>query len=33
VEGHERHHVPLGGRGTDSPAGTIHSMASVRGGS
>jgi hypothetical protein len=24
---------PLGGRGTDSPAGTIHSMASVRGGS
>jgi hypothetical protein len=33
VEGHERHHIPPGRRGTDSSAGTIHSTASVRGGS
>jgi hypothetical protein len=33
VEDHKRHHVPLGGRGTDSSAGTIHSTASMRGGS
>jgi hypothetical protein len=33
VEGHERHHVSLVGRGTDSSVGTIHSTTSVRGGS
>jgi hypothetical protein len=33
VEGHEQYHIPLGGRGTDSSPGTLHSMASVSGGS
>jgi hypothetical protein len=33
VEGHERHHEPLGGRGTDSSPGTFHSTATVSGGS
>jgi hypothetical protein len=33
VEGHERHHIPLGGRGTDSSPRTLHSTATVRGGS
>jgi hypothetical protein len=31
VEGHERHQYPVGGRDTDSSAGTIHLTASVRG--
>jgi hypothetical protein len=33
VEGHERHHEHLGGCGTDSSPGTLHSTVAVSGGS
>jgi hypothetical protein len=33
VEGHERHHEPLGGRDTDSSPKTLHSTVAVSRGS